>query len=113
MVIMGRQDYISKANMLLNQNTYRSIPWNPTNTLKNKLLNILKSLKVKLVLAIKPIRLCTPQVVSPQVLWPSQDPQARHSSQVYCVQLWVGHIWGGKRTCQNLKTISWQVPPST
>ena len=48
--------------------------------------------------------------MSPQVLWPSQDPQARHSSQAYCVQLWVSHIWGGKGTCQNLKTISWEVP---
>ena len=56
-------------------------------------------------------RLCTPQVMSPQVLWPSQDPQAGHSSQVYCVQLWVGHVWCGKGTCQNLKTLSWQVPP--
>ena len=49
--------------------------------------------------------------MSPHILWPSQDPQARHSSQVYSVQLWVGHIWGGKGTCQNLKTTSWQVSP--
>ena len=34
MVIMDRQDYISKANNLLSQNTYRSIPWDPTNTIK-------------------------------------------------------------------------------
>ena len=25
------------------------------------------------------IKPCTPQAVSPQVLWPSQDPQTRHS----------------------------------
>ena len=47
MVIMDRQDYISKANTLLNQNTYRSISQDPTNTIKNKLINILKGLKVK------------------------------------------------------------------
>ena len=35
MVIMDRQDYISKANSLLNQNTYKSIPRDPTNTIKN------------------------------------------------------------------------------
>ena len=42
---MDRQDYISKANTLLNQNRYRSIPWDPTNTIKNKLINILKRVK--------------------------------------------------------------------
>ena len=45
MVIMDRQDYVSKANSLLSQNTYRSIPWDPTNTIKNKLINILKRVK--------------------------------------------------------------------
>ena len=44
-VIMDRQDYINKANSLLNQNTYRSIPWDPTNTIKNKLISILKRVK--------------------------------------------------------------------
>ena len=47
MVIMDRQDYISKANTLLNQNTYRSIPWDPTNTIKNKLITILKRVKTQ------------------------------------------------------------------
>ena len=45
MVIMERQEYISKANNLLSQNTYRSIAWDPTNTIKNKLINILKWVK--------------------------------------------------------------------
>ena len=45
MVIMDRQDYVSKGNTLLNQNTYRSIPQDPTNTIKNKLINILKRVK--------------------------------------------------------------------
>ena len=44
-VIMDRQDFISKANTLSNQNTYRSIPWDSTNTIKNKLINILKRVK--------------------------------------------------------------------
>ena len=47
MVIMDRQDYINKANSLLNQNTYRSIPRDPTNSIKNKLICILKGLKIK------------------------------------------------------------------
>ena len=45
MVIMDRQDYINKANQLLNQNTYRSIAKDPTNSIKNKLINILKRVK--------------------------------------------------------------------
>ena len=40
MVIMDRQDYINKANNLLNQPSYRAIPRDPTNTIKNKLINI-------------------------------------------------------------------------
>ena len=34
MVTMDRQDYINKANNLLNQNTYRSIAKDPTNSIK-------------------------------------------------------------------------------
>ena len=45
MVIMDRQDYITKANNFLSQNTYRSIPWDQTHTIKNKLINILKRVK--------------------------------------------------------------------
>ena len=45
MVIMDRQDYINKANHLLNQNIYRSIAKDPTNSIKNKLINILKRVK--------------------------------------------------------------------
>ena len=45
MVIMDRQDYINKAKHLLNQPTYRAIPLEPTNTIKNKLINILKRVK--------------------------------------------------------------------
>ena len=45
MVIMDRQDYINKANSLLNQNTYRSIPRDPTNSIKNKHISILKRVK--------------------------------------------------------------------
>ena len=45
MVIMDRQDYINKAKHLLNQPTYRAIHQDPTNTIKNKLINILKSIK--------------------------------------------------------------------
>ena len=45
MIIMDRQDYISKANNLLSQNAYKTIQWDPTNTIKNKLITILKRVK--------------------------------------------------------------------
>ena len=47
MVVMDKQDYINKANHLLNQNTYKVISKDPTNTIKNKLINILKGIKTK------------------------------------------------------------------
>ena len=47
MVVMDRQDYINKANQLLNQNSYKVISKDPTNTIKNKLINILKNIKTK------------------------------------------------------------------
>ena len=45
MVIMDRQDYINKANQLLNQSMCRSIAKDPINAIKNKLINILKRVK--------------------------------------------------------------------
>ena len=41
MVVMDRQDYINKANHLLNQITYKVITKDPTNTIKNKLINVI------------------------------------------------------------------------
>ena len=48
MVIMDRQDYINKANHLLNQNNYTSIAKDPTNSIKSKLINFLKRVKTKI-----------------------------------------------------------------
>ena len=42
---MDRQDYINKSKHLLNQPTYGAIPCDLTNTIKNKLINILKRVK--------------------------------------------------------------------
>ena len=64
MVIMDRQDNIIKANHLLNQSTYKSIAKDPTSSIKNKLINILKGLKLKQGLIVTLINPCTPQAVS-------------------------------------------------
>ena len=45
MVIIDRQDYVSKANNLLSQSTYKTIQRDPTDTIKNKLITILKRVK--------------------------------------------------------------------
>ena len=47
MIIMDRQDYINKTQHLQNQPTYRAVPQDPTNTIKNKLTNIPKGSKIK------------------------------------------------------------------
>ena len=45
MVIMDRQDYINRPISLLNQNTHRSIPRDPSNSIKNRLISIVKRVK--------------------------------------------------------------------
>ena len=45
MVIMDREDYVNKANQLLNQNNYKTLTKDPTNSIKNKLICILKRVK--------------------------------------------------------------------
>ena len=46
LVVMDRSDYIRKANELLQDpSTYKTIPSDPTNKLKNKLINKLKKIK--------------------------------------------------------------------
>ena len=47
LVVMNTEDYKKKAEELLNQNTYRAIPSDPTMMLKNKLISMLKSIKAK------------------------------------------------------------------
>ena len=45
MIIRDRQDYTKKSKCLLNQPTYRAIPHDPTNNIKNNLINTLKKVK--------------------------------------------------------------------
>ena len=47
MVVMDRDDYNSKAEELLHQQTYRPIPSDPTNKLKNRLTTLLKKIKTE------------------------------------------------------------------
>ena len=47
LVVMNKEDYIKKAEELLNQPTYRTIPSDPKTKYKNKLANLLKTIKAE------------------------------------------------------------------
>ena len=47
LVVMNTEDYKKKAEALLSQNIYRAITSDPTMRLKNKMINMLKSIKTK------------------------------------------------------------------
>ena len=44
---MDKEEYIKKAEELLNQETYKIIPADPTNRQKNKLIQMLKDIKAE------------------------------------------------------------------
>ena len=47
LVVLNTEDYLKKAEDLLNQNTYRALTSDPTMRLKNKMINLLKTIKAK------------------------------------------------------------------
>ena len=47
MVVMEKKDYIKKSEDLLNQSTYIALTTDPTNKYKNKLINLLKTIKAE------------------------------------------------------------------
>ena len=47
MVVMDREEYIKKSEELLKQSTYKEIPTYPTIKYKNRLINLLKSIKAE------------------------------------------------------------------
>ena len=44
-VVLDKDNYIKKSDVLLKQNTYRELVADPTNKYKNKLINLLKTIK--------------------------------------------------------------------
>ena len=75
MVIMDQQDYINKAQSLLQDtNTYNVLPKDLTSHLKNKLITLLKDIKQTEGLNTQKYKKLYPPVQSPQDLWPAQNP---------------------------------------
>ena len=64
LVVMNKE-YVKKAEELLNQDTYRTIPNDPTNKYKNKLINLLKTIKTKVGSVMQYIKGSTPQSQGP------------------------------------------------
>ena len=47
LVVMNKDEYVKKAEELLNTDTYRTISNDPTNKYKNKLISLLKTIKAE------------------------------------------------------------------
>ena len=47
LVVMNKDEYVKKAEELLNTDTYRTISNDPINKYKNKLINLLKTIKAE------------------------------------------------------------------
>ena len=82
MVVLDREEYIKKAEELLNQDSYKIIPADPTTKQKNKLITLLK--KIKQEGHIPHTRGCIPQVQAPQnsMACLKYTRQESHSGQV-------------------------------
>ena len=75
MVIMDKQDYINKAQTLLQDtNTYKVLPKDPTSYLKNKLISLLKDIKQTGGLTTQKYKQLYPTSAVPQILWPAPNP---------------------------------------
>ena len=65
LVVMDTEEYNKKAEELLQQPTYKTIPTDPTTRYRNKLINMLKSIKAEGVSVRLSIRDCIQQEQDP------------------------------------------------
>ena len=68
-VVMDRDEYIKKAEELLHQPTYKTIPADPTTKYKNKLITLLKTIKQKVGLKNHLQKAVPYRGRIPQILW--------------------------------------------
>ena len=87
LVIIDTEEYKKKAQELLQQPTYQLIPTDPTSKYKNKLINMLKSIKAEGVLQRLCIKSCTQQEQDPQnfMACPRYIRKGCHLDQLYLV----------------------------
>ena len=93
LVIMDKVEYNKKAEELLNTNTYKKIPEDPTNKQKNRLISILKNIKAEGGLNEEAYRKLYPTgAVSPKILWVAKNSQARHTFETHSIQHWYSDL---------------------
>ena len=74
LVVLNTEDYIKKAEDLLNQNTYRVLTADPTMRLKTKMINLLKTIKSKGGISEELYKKLYPTGAGvTQILWASKD----------------------------------------
>ena len=74
LVVIDTEEYKKKAQELLQQPTYQPIPTDPTSKYKNKLINMLKSIKAEGGITEAVYKKLYPTGAgSPKILWPAQD----------------------------------------
>ena len=80
LVVMDRTEYNNKAQKLLeDEGTYKEIKTDPTNKLKNKLINLLKKIKAEGGISDQLYKKMYPTgAVAPKFYGPTQDSQKRH-----------------------------------
>ena len=75
LVVMNKEDYEKKAEELLSQTTYSKINNDPTTKYKNKLINLLKTIKTQGGINEALYKKLYPTGAGvPQILWTPQDP---------------------------------------
>ena len=99
LVVLNTEDYIKKAEDLLNQNTYRVSTADPTMRLKTKMINLLKTIKSKGGISEELYKKLYPhRGWVTQILWASKVTQAWDATKAHSVQHWGCHLSNLKRS---------------
>ena len=100
MVMLDKQDYLNKAqDLLADKETYIFISGDPTNRLKNKLIHILRTIKVQVGLNdTSYIRLNPASMVPPPIFLVSSKSIMWHLLQAHCFQAGVPPHMGWQRS---------------
>ena len=109
---MDQEDYINKANILLQDtSTYKLLKKDPTNSLKNKLITILKDIKQTGALNITKYKILYPtSAVPPKFYDLTKIHKAGTPLRPIVVQYGVHHLWGSQRAILHHQTTSRPVP---
>ena len=100
MVVMDKEEYIKKSKKLLKQPSYKELTTDPTNKIKNRLINLLKIIQAEGgINNITYKRLYPHRGRIPQILWATQNTQSRCTIKACNFQQGFSHIWNSQRAC--------------